>query len=126
MTSPERQRRVVLRRWRSGLVRVDTPQATTPDPRIHHMDKVLIAPMTLAGLDGAFVQVLREAGFELVYPNLGWQLNEDELLSFLPGIKASLAGSEPYTARVLAAHPTLRVIARAGVGFDAVAVSAAT
>jgi hypothetical protein len=30
------------------------------------MDKVLIAPMTLAGLDGAFVQALREAGFELV------------------------------------------------------------
>src|SRR5205823_147604 len=46
--------------------------------------------------------------------------------AFLPGIKASLAGSEPYTARVLAAFPSLRVIARAGVGFDAVDVAAAT
>ena len=90
------------------------------------MDKVLIAPMTLAGLDGAFVQVLREAGLELVYPNTGAQLTEEELLTFLPGIKASLAGSEPYTARVLDAHPQLRVIARSGVGYDAVDVEAAT
>ncbi|HEY7310454.1 MAG TPA: phosphoglycerate dehydrogenase [Gemmataceae bacterium] len=90
------------------------------------MDKVLIAPMTLAGLDGAFVHALREAGFELVYPNTGWQLSEDELLKFLPGIKAALAGSEPYTARVLAANPQLRVIARVGVGYDAVDVEAAT
>lgn len=90
------------------------------------MDKVLIAPITLAGLDGAFLRVLREAGFELVYPNTGSQLSEEELLKFLPGIKAALAGSEPYTARVLDAHPQLRVIARVGVGYDAVDVEAAT
>ncbi len=89
------------------------------------MDKVLIAPAPLAGLDSAFVRVLREAGFELVYPNRGTQLTEDELMTFLPGIKASLAGSEPYTARVLDAHPGLRVIARAGVGYDAVDLAAA-
>jgi D-3-phosphoglycerate dehydrogenase len=90
------------------------------------MDKVLIAPAALDGLDIAFVQVLREAGFDLVYPQRGVQLNEDELLSFLSGVKASVAGSEPYTARVLDAHPQLRVIARAGVGYDAVDVAAAT
>jgi D-3-phosphoglycerate dehydrogenase / 2-oxoglutarate reductase len=90
------------------------------------MDKVLIAPSTLANLDGAFVHTLREAGFELIYPNRGAQLVEDELMAMLPGIKASLAGSEPYTARVLAAHPSLRVIARAGVGYDAVDLPAAT
>ncbi len=90
------------------------------------MDKVLIAPMTLAGIEGGFVDVLREAGFDLVYPNRGAQLTEEELFEFLPGIKASVAGSEPYTARVLAAHPQLRVIARVGVGYDAVDVAAAT
>lgn len=82
--------------------------------------------MTLAGIDGAFLRVLREAGLELVYPNTGTQLVEEELLHFLPGIKASLAGSEPYTARVLDANPQLRVIARVGVGYDAVDVVAAT
>ena len=90
------------------------------------MDKVLIAPMTLIGIDGAFLRVLREAGFELVYPNVGAQLTEEQLLEWLPGIKAALAGSEPYTARVLEAYPQLRVIARVGVGYDAVDVEAAT
>jgi D-3-phosphoglycerate dehydrogenase len=90
------------------------------------MPKVLIAPMTLAGLDISFVKVLKEAGLELVYPGLGRQLNEEELLHHLQGIDASLAGSEPYTRRVFAAHPQLKVIARVGVGYDAVDVEAAT
>src|SRR4051794_5334723 len=90
------------------------------------MPKVLIAPMTLAGVQGPYYTTLRDAGFELVYPNVGHQLNEDELLRALDGIVASLAGSEPYTARVFAAHPQLRVVARAGVGYDAVDVPAAT
>src|SRR5262249_50129452 len=37
-----------------------------------------------------------------------------------------IAGSEPYTRRVLEAMPSLRVIARAGVGYDAVDLAAAT
>jgi phosphoglycerate dehydrogenase-like enzyme len=90
------------------------------------MAKVLVAPMTLAGLDGAFVTALRDAGFELVYPPVAHQLSEDELIGQLVGIDASLAGSEPYTARVLAASPRLKVIARVGVGYDAVDIDAAT
>src|SRR5437899_1516806 len=90
------------------------------------MTKVLISPAPLAGLEGGFTQALRDAGFELVYPAKRAQLTEDELLAILPGIRASLAGSEPYTRRVLAAHPQFRVIARAGVGYDAVDLAAAT
>jgi phosphoglycerate dehydrogenase-like enzyme len=86
----------------------------------------LIAPATLAGIEGPFFQLLREAGFELVFPNRAAQLTEEELLEQLPGVRASLAGSEPYTRRVLATYPGLRVIARAGVGYDAVDVAAAT
>ena len=90
------------------------------------MLKVLIAPMTLATVEGAYREVLRDAGFELVFPGKGRQLVEDELLAALDGIDASLAGSEPYTARVFDAHPRLRVVARVGVGYDAVDVPAAT
>jgi D-3-phosphoglycerate dehydrogenase / 2-oxoglutarate reductase len=90
------------------------------------MSKCLIAPQTLANDEGPFLQVLREAGFELVYPDKPLQMTEDELLAKLQGINASLAGSEPYTRKVLEANPQLRVIARAGVGFDAVDVAAAT
>ncbi len=90
------------------------------------MDKVLIAPATLAGIEASFLQTLRGAGFELVFPKRQAQLVEAELLEALQGVKATIAGSEPYTRRVLDAHPQLRVIARAGVGYDAVDVAAAT
>jgi phosphoglycerate dehydrogenase-like enzyme len=90
------------------------------------MSKVLIAPMTLVNVDGAFRRMLLDEGFEIVNSPRAGQLTEDELLQALEGISAALAGSEPYTPRVLAAHPQLRVIARAGVGYDAVDVPAAT
>jgi phosphoglycerate dehydrogenase-like enzyme len=87
--------------------------------------KILISAMTLAQADGAYRRVLREAGFEFVFPSKPVQLLEDELLTLLNGVAATLAGSEPYTARVLAANPSLRVIARVGVGYDAVDLAAA-
>jgi D-3-phosphoglycerate dehydrogenase / 2-oxoglutarate reductase len=82
--------------------------------------------MTLAGFDSPFLHTLRAAGFELVYPAKAAQMTEEELLPALAGIDASLAGSEPYTRRVLEANPTLKVIARVGVGYDAVDLAAAT
>jgi D-3-phosphoglycerate dehydrogenase len=88
--------------------------------------KVLITPMTLAGIDSPYLGVLRDAGFELVFPGRPFQLTEEELLGALPGMCAAIAGSEPYTPRVFAANPQLRVVARAGVGYDAVNVPAAT
>jgi D-3-phosphoglycerate dehydrogenase len=75
---------------------------------------------------GPFVDMLRQAGFELVYPPGSSQLTEEELLPLLQGVRASVAGSEPYTRRVIEANPSLRVIARVGVGFDAVDLEAAT
>src|SRR5262245_54830067 len=90
------------------------------------MPKVLIAPQTLAGLEGPHLQALREANFELIYPPRPVLLTEGDLLHQLQGVSAVLAGSEPYTRRVIEAHPGLRVIARTGVGFDAVDLAAAT
>jgi phosphoglycerate dehydrogenase-like enzyme len=90
------------------------------------MPKVLIAPATLAGIDAPYLHSFRAAGFEPVFPPRAAQLTEDELCEQLNGVSAALAGSEPYTPRILAAHPGLRVIARAGVGYDAVDLPAAT
>jgi phosphoglycerate dehydrogenase-like enzyme len=86
----------------------------------------LIAPATLAGLGGPYRQLLESAGFDLVFSRRAAQLTEQELLEHLPGVSATVAGSEPYTQRVFDTHPQLRVIARAGVGYDAVDVAAAT
>jgi phosphoglycerate dehydrogenase-like enzyme len=90
------------------------------------MPKVLIAPATLANVGGAYLEALRGAGLELVFSPFPAQMVEAELLPTLKGVSASLAGSEPYTRRVLEANPQLRVIARAGVGYDAVDLAAAT
>jgi len=90
------------------------------------MPRVLIATAMLAGLDKPFLHVLQDAGFEIVYPRQRKQLSEDELLAELDGIVAAIAGSEPYTRRVLESSVQLRVIARNGVGYDAVDVAAAT
>ena len=90
------------------------------------MPKCLIAPQTLAEIEGPYLELLREGGFELVYPDRPLQMNEEETLVKLKGVAACIAGSEPYTRRVIAANPQLRVIARAGVGYDAVDVAAAT
>ncbi len=90
------------------------------------MPKVLITPTTLLNNDGPYFNILREAGLEIVYTKIHRQLLEDELLEELEGISATIASSEPYTPRIFEAHPQLRVIARSGVGYDAVDVEAAS
>src|SRR5690242_6000453 len=89
------------------------------------MPKVLIGAATLRNVE-SYRRVLREGGFEIVFPPTARQMTEDELIAALDGIDAVLAGSEPYTPRVLDARPQLKVIARNGVGYDAVDVPAAT
>jgi D-3-phosphoglycerate dehydrogenase/(S)-sulfolactate dehydrogenase len=70
---------------------------------------------------------LAEAGFELVER---WDLDQtrdgDALVAALDGVWATVAGSEHYTRTVLDRAPSLRAIARCGVGYDAVDVAAAT
>jgi phosphoglycerate dehydrogenase-like enzyme/quinol monooxygenase YgiN len=87
--------------------------------------KVLVAVVHLQGREH-LLKPLVEAGLELVPNPYGRPLREDELLRLLPGCVASLAGQEPYTERVFAAAPGLKVVARLGVGYDAVDVAAAT
>jgi D-3-phosphoglycerate dehydrogenase len=92
------------------------------------MPRVLITPVQMKGIDGSHLSLLRQAGFDVVTPPgpLDHQLSETEMFEVLPGVDATLAGSEPYSEKVLAAHPQLKVIARLGVGYDAVDVPAAT
>src|SRR6516162_10193406 len=91
------------------------------------MPKVLITPMTLAGADGPHLRVLREAGLEWGFPSRRLPVwTEDELLRELTGVDAVVAGTEPYSRRVIEAAPRLRVIARVGVGYDTVDLAAAT
>ncbi len=94
------------------------------------MPTCLIVPEAMREIPERYVDVLTSAGFEIKYPmNAELARNrggEAELIDELAGIDATIAGSEGYTPNVLAACPQLRVIARAGVGYDGVNVPAAT
>jgi D-3-phosphoglycerate dehydrogenase / 2-oxoglutarate reductase len=93
------------------------------------MMKILIAPSHLPEIEPIYKPALLTIpGVELVYPKRAAQMTEAELMEQLPGCVASLAGSEPYTPRVIeiAAKSGLKIIARAGVGYDGVDVDAAT
>lgn len=92
------------------------------------MPKVLIGSRECAQVEGRFADVLAAAGLDFCYPPTAEvnQLTETELIDSLHGVVATVAGSEPYTPRVFAAHPQLKVIARVGVGFDAVHLPSAT
>ncbi len=96
--------------------------------------RVLVAPAPLRSIEHVFSPILTGAGYTVEYPprddyaQTEVQMSEAELLAQLPGCLASLAGSEPYTRAVIekAAKAGLKVIARAGVGYDAVDLAAAT
>jgi D-3-phosphoglycerate dehydrogenase / 2-oxoglutarate reductase len=93
------------------------------------MPVALVTPEEMIHAPGPEAQILRDSGFEVRYPTnttftrgLG---TEDESIRELAGVSALIAGGEHITAKVLAALPELRVVARAGVGFDRVDVPAA-
>ena len=95
------------------------------------MPTVLIVPEAMRERpDHDYVSVFRDAGFTIRYPRnvelARGRGGAEELTAELEGIDATLAGGEPYTASVIEANPQLRVIARAGVGYDQVDVAAAT
>jgi phosphoglycerate dehydrogenase-like enzyme len=74
--------------------------------------------------------VLRRAGFDvdvLINPqfSLG-QMTDEQVIEILKGAVAVIAWGEKYTKTVLSSLPELRVVARAGVGFDLVDIPTAT
>ena len=94
------------------------------------MPRVLITPEALVQTEGPHTEILRDAGFEIVYPanpqhsrGLG---GEEAGIQALMGADAVIAGAEPLTATMFDSLPQLRVIARNGVGYDRVDVPAAT
>ena len=94
------------------------------------MPMVLLTPEAMRDVPGPYLQVLREAGFEFRYPKDPFfargLCTEAETLAELSDCDATIASGEYYSETLLQGLPRLRVIARCGVGFDRVNVSAAT
>jgi phosphoglycerate dehydrogenase-like enzyme len=90
------------------------------------MPTVLIGPGPLRNQPGPFREILTAAGFRCIDPPGDHTLSEQEVRAALPEADAFIAGGELVTAELIARAPRLRVIARTGVGYDAVDVAAAT
>jgi len=94
------------------------------------MPVVLITPEALVNVRGPWVSVLEEAGLTVAYPDdptftRGLYSAADTIRVLKPAA-AVIAGGEYFTPEIQAGLPSLRVIARAGVGYDKVDVLAAT
>lgn len=94
------------------------------------MPKVMITPTSMQHRPSPFGGLLERAGFEVRYPTnpelVMGLTGDEETIRQLKGTEAIIAGGEYFTPAVLDGLPELRVIARAGVGFDRVDVAAAT
>ena len=94
------------------------------------MPSVLIFPEAYYKTDAPYVQMFQDAGFEIRYPEdptfTRGLHSEEETIEVIAGVDATVAGGEYYTPKVIESLPQLKVIARAGVGFDRVDVESAT
>jgi D-3-phosphoglycerate dehydrogenase len=74
---------------------------------------------------GPHVEILQTAGFSFSEVSRTRDLRRNEqLIEALAGADAVIAGAEPYPPKVIESLPTLRVISRSGVGFDAIDLAA--
>jgi D-3-phosphoglycerate dehydrogenase len=90
------------------------------------MPSVLIGSEPIRSQPGTYRTLLEAAGFTVVDPPFWGMLRMPDLLEWLPGCEAIIAGGETISAAIMDKAPKLRVIARTGVGFDAVDVAAAS
>jgi len=90
------------------------------------MPRILVVPPIVREHPNRHREILEAAGFEVVYPTVHERfLDRPTLVANLRGIDAVIAGAEAYDADTFS-QSQLRVIARYGVGYDAVDVAAAS
>jgi D-3-phosphoglycerate dehydrogenase len=88
--------------------------------------KVLVSIPWFKSRDIPHIERLTQAGCEVVVNGLEHTYDAEELSRAIPGVDATIAGSEPYNEQTLAAADRLKVIARVGVGYDQIDLAAAT
>jgi glyoxylate reductase len=92
--------------------------------------KVLLTArtLTLEAVGKRALDLLGEAGCELIYPPKYGPLTEAELQPLLAGVDSVFASMDKFTANVLASKEAsqLKLISRWGVGYDAIDLPAAT
>ncbi len=87
--------------------------------------KVLVTSIPFAAKSGRALEILDDAGVDLVVNPLGRKPDERELVEMVRGFDAVLAGTERWSDEVMESAPDLRLIARMGTGLDGVDLMAA-
>ncbi len=82
------------------------------------MPKILVTPRSITQHGHPALDLLKKAGFEVIFSTPGKQPDEEELLRILPGCVGMLAGVEKISAKVLEAAKELKAISRNGTGID--------
>lgn len=87
--------------------------------------RVAISTSSFAEEDQTPLEVLYQAGVEVIPNPHRRRLTEEEAIRFVRGVDALIAGVEPLTRRVLQSADRLKAIARVGIGLDNVDLHAA-
>lgn len=87
--------------------------------------RVLVTNLPFAHINPKPLEMLQQAGAEVVLNPLERPLNEDEYAEMIGGFDYLLAGVEPVTGKVMDGEPNLKLIARIGIGIDNVDLLAA-
>jgi phosphoglycerate dehydrogenase-like enzyme len=90
------------------------------------MARVLLTTAQVSSVADELVRPLIDAGHELAQLPVADANNEDSLIAALNGASAVIAGVEKYSPRLFDATSGLKIIARTGVGYDAIDLDAAT
>jgi D-3-phosphoglycerate dehydrogenase / 2-oxoglutarate reductase len=82
------------------------------------MPHVLITTAPFAEKNREPLELLEREGYSYLVNPFGRRITEEDYLTLIPEVDALVAGTEPITARVMAAAPRLKVISRVGIGLD--------
>lgn len=89
------------------------------------MTKIFISTVPFGERNRLPLELLEGAGHEFVINPIGRRLREEEIAEQVADAEAIIAGTEPITAKVIAACPKLKLISRVGIGLDSVDLNAA-
>jgi phosphoglycerate dehydrogenase-like enzyme len=85
---------------------------------------VAVTPRSFRATPGPHLDLLRESGLDVRFPELQRPLDEDEMVGLVEGCAGLVVGVDPVTRRVLEAGP-LRVVVKFGTGTDNIDLAAA-
>lgn len=87
--------------------------------------KVLVTCPHLQKTIDLYREDLTQKGIEVEVPPLVQQLSEEELLEIIDQFDGVIAGDDPFTAKVLEQGKRLKIVAKWGIGVDAIDLEAA-